>query len=210
MNERGEGIFPVEETFGLDDILADAAEAAAPVQSDLQRVVALCESLIERKAVVADLETQLEAAKKLVADVEQTQLPELMKEIKLTKLELEDGSTVELDQKLQCGITEARAPAAFQWLIDNDFAGLIKTEIRIAFDRGDFEQADEILRALKEDLEQEGAQLVPTVHNSTLKSWVKEQLEKGTEEGKEPFPRELFGVFVFDVAKVVPPKKSRK
>lgn len=158
--------------------------------SEIKRAVKLAELLIAKRKEVESLEQQLSLAKSDLQRIEQDDLPDLMMELELTTFTLSNGAKVEVQQDVQCGITEERRRAAHAWLIDNEFGGLIKTEVSVAFDRGHYDEAqrvaDEIGGAVKE-----------TVHPSTLKSFIKERLAAGT-----PLPFELFGIRPFNKVKI--------
>ena len=171
---------------------------AAPAEgASLERIVALAKILRQRQSAVEDLTQELSDAKEQLRKVEQEDLPELMRELGLELMRLEDGSTVEVVPDVQCAITEAHRPAAHAWLTANGFGGLIKTEVSVAFGRGEHDAA----LALAEKI---GGQVKESVHAQTLKAFVKEQMEAGT---KVPF--DLFSVFPFNKAKLKPAKKAR-
>lgn len=197
-----ESVFDTEnKPFDMSQVANDADPETTETQ--LERAVKLGALLLEQKSEVTRLEDELSAAKKKVTQTEQFDLPDLMQELKLTTFGLETGEMIELSSDLKCNITEERKPDALQWLIDHTFGGLIKTEVVIPFDRGGHAAA----MALYDDLIEvhEEATLKESVHAATLKSFVKEQMEKGTED----FPMELFGVFQYKVVKVVIPKKKK-
>lgn len=172
---------------------------AAPQEAgaSLERIVALARLLRQHQVTVETLTDELTDAKEALRKVEQEDLPELMRELGLELMRLEDGSTVEVVNEVQCAITEAHRPAAHAWLQDNGFGGLIKTEVSVAFGRG--EQAAALALAA-----QIGGTLKEAVHASTLKAFVKEQMEAGT---KVPF--DLFSVFPYAKAKLKAAKKAR-
>lgn len=158
--------------------------------SEIKRAVKLAELLIAKRKDVESLEQQLSLAKSDLQRIEQDDLPDLMMELELTTFTLSNGASVEVLQDVQCGISEERRRAAHDWLINNKFCGLIKTEVSVAFDRGGYEEA-------QRTAEQIGGSVKETVHPSTLKSFIKEQLAAGA-----PVPFELFGVRPFNRVKI--------
>ena len=172
---------------------------AAPEESgaSLERIVALARLLRQHQATVETLTEELTDAKEALRKVEQEDLPELMRELGLELMRLEDGSTVEVVNEVQCAITEANRERAHAWLTDNGFDGLIKTEVSVSYGRGERPKAIVLAASI-------GGTLKESVHPATLKSFVKEQMEAGT---KVPF--DLFSVFPYAKAKLKAAKKSR-
>lgn len=158
--------------------------------SEIKRAVQLAERLIGKREEVASLEQQLSVAKLDLQRLEQDDLPDLMMELELTTFTLSNGTKVEVQQDVQCGISEERRRAAHSWLIDHEFGGLIKTEVSVAFDRGGYAEAQRVAAEI-------GGAVKESVHPSTLKSFIKEQLAAGN-----PVPFELFGVRPFNRVKI--------
>jgi hypothetical protein len=168
--------------------------------NNVLRAVALAELMLKQEADVAAAEVALAEAKAKHRRTEQEDLPELMQELGLLEFKLLDGTKIIFDPDVQCGIkVENRAPAAL-WLIEHGFGGIIKTQLTIGFGRGEREKA---LEAAEKIEAQTGfaCGFEETVHPSTLKSFVKEQREKGTN-----FPPSI-DVHPFNRAKVKRPKQ---
>ena len=116
-------------------------------------------------------------------------------EIGLKEITLEDGSKITLVQDCDAAITEATRKGALEWLLKNNFGGLIKTQIDIKFDRGDHETAEEVYKELGKKYQ--GVELKEVVHPSTLKSFVKERMAAA-----QSIPMKLFNVRSYNKAKV--------
>ena len=185
-------------------MLLDEVENKEAPRDGMKRAIAVGELLLEQMAVVDDLEAKLKTAKDAVKKTTEDTLPELMKELGLKNFSLESGWGMTLEEKVQCGITEARREAAHRWLIDNGYGGLIKTEVVVPFDRGDQEQATALVETLRNDQHLADVNVREAVNAATLKSWVRERMEAGT-----ALPLDLFGVFSYNIVKVTPPKKKR-
>lgn len=170
------------------------------VPSDtLKTLTALCRQLANtnRQQIAAE-----EAAKQFKREAERIareDIPGVMTELGLSSLTLDDGTTIELKNVFNCGITEARRAAAHAWLKQHGFGGLIKT--RLIAEYG----PDEWLEA-KADAEGVGdrARLDEAVNQQTLKAFIRERLE-----ANDPPPNDLFGLFPFTEAKIVNKSKSR-
>lgn len=177
------------------DFEQDAAENKVATQTEVQRAIALAEEMVQRQNLVAQAEAELKTAKDRLKEIENKELPELLTELGLAEIKLADGSKIEVKEQVQCAITADNAEAAFKWLRDNGFAGIIKTGVTFEFDRGDDEAANKFAGEVFEQFGQTPA-VKNSVHAMTLKSFVKEQIEAGTD-----IPRETFSVFVFNQAK---------
>jgi hypothetical protein len=162
--------------------------------SDLKRIVVLANLLSEQQALVERLEEELKTAKAALLVTEREDLPTLMTELGLQEIKLDDGSIVKVVEDCSCGITEATRDRALRWLLDNDFGGLIKTQVAVAFGRGDHDAATKVFKALTKRYP-DAALLKEEVHPSTLKSFVKEQLAAGS-----PIPMDLFNVHPYNKA----------
>ncbi len=161
----------------------------------MSRVMTLANLLVKQQAETKALEDALKDAKARLRSLEREDLPALMAEIGLTELKLADGSVVSIKEEVDAGLSEERRPAALRWLLDNGFGGLIKTEITVAFERGQHDEAEKLAAEL--GLTVPNLNLTETVHSATLKSFVKEQLREG-----HAIPMDLFGVFPYSIAKV--------
>lgn len=160
--------------------------------SDLQRVVKLGELLVERRDALADAEAKAAEISKEVLRLEREDLPNLMTELGLSEITLTSGKIITIKEDLDTRISEANRPAAFAWLLDHGFGGIIKTLLTIPFGKGDREAAEAVRDELKAEHPDYEISLDESVHPSTLKSFVKERMKDG-----EPVPADLFGVYVY-------------
>jgi hypothetical protein len=78
-------------------------------------------------------------------------IPNLMESVNQPLLRTHSGEMIELTEQVFAKIPANRKPEAFQWLRDNDEAGMIKEE------------------------------LVTSVHPQTLKAWARGKLKEGVE-----------------------------
>lgn len=159
-------------------------------EGGVQRAVALARVLLSAKKTVDELSASLDAAKADVRRLEQEDLPDLMMELGLTSFKLEDGSSVEVQNDVVCGISEERRASAHAWLLENNFGGLIKTEVVARFGKGEHEQAVACAEAINGELKE-------SVHSATLKSFVKERMAAG-----QAIPFDLFGIMPFNRVKI--------
>lgn len=170
-------------------------------QGQLKRITDLAEQLLATQADVARLTAELEKLQKQQTRLEMEDLPELMREVELTSFRMKDGREIELVDEVSCGITKENSQAAMKWLDDNKFGGLIKTLVKVAFNREDREAAVKLASNVEATAKKKGLSIVPevveTVHASTLKSFVKEELSKG-----HAIPFDLFSIHPYSKVKI--------
>ena len=159
----------------------------------MKRIITLAELLVKQQKEVEKKDTELKAAKAAMLRTERDDLPELFKELEIIEVKLKDGSKVGVVDDVSTAITVANKDKAHEWLIKHDFGGLIKTEISIAFARGAHDKATKAHAVLAKRYD--GAELREGVHASTLKSFVKEQLQEG-----KKIPFKLFSIHPYSKA----------
>lgn len=181
----------------------DEATASTIGDARLGEVSRLAKLLVDADAEVERIEELLKAAKAHVTRIREEALPGAMQEIDLKEVTLSDGSKIKVVDEVYCSITEAKKAAAFEWLEENDFGGLIKTGVEVAYGR---DQRDDAL-AFYTKLAAEGkdVSISAGVHAQTLKAWMKEQLAEGRN-----VPMELFSARSVTVAKVTLPKTIKR
>jgi hypothetical protein len=155
---------------------------------------------LESAIVVSTIELGEKQAKldKILRDL----IPTIMDELGMSEFKLKDGSVISVKNDVKCGITEEHKEEAFTWLAEKGFDGIVKTKVMTEFGKGEMERAKAALRILMEA--GFGAIIDRNIHHMTLKSFVKERLEKG-----DNIPIETFGIFEFKQAKVTTPKQKR-
>ena len=168
--------------------------------TELQLVSTLCKRQVDQEALVASLEAQLKAAKEQLNYICQVELPNAMAELGVELIKLEDGSKIEVKQKYYASIPVENKDKAFAWLTSHNYESIIKNVVKCEFGKGENERAKEAMMELV------SLGLRPTqdmnVHPMTLKSFVKDLIERG-----EEFPMELFGAGTVNESKVTLPKK---
>lgn len=156
---------------------------------------ALANALVEADEDVERAERSLKDKKEAARRLREEALPAAMQEVGMSKVTLDSGRVISVAQEVYASIPAANKPAAYAWLEEHNFGGLIKTEVAVAFGRGETEKAIGLQDALREQgLE---ADLERSIHAQTLKAFIKEQLAAGNE-----LPLDLFGAMPVWVAKV--------
>jgi hypothetical protein len=121
-----------------------------------------------------------------------------MREVGIKTFTTTDGLVINVKPEVQVSISVANRPAAYQWLIDNGFGGLLKLDVELHFDRGDREKAEKLAEQLRK--KKLDVNIHQSIHAQTLKAFAKERIAD-TESDIE-FPLELFGARPYTVASV--------
>ena len=118
-----------------------------------------------------------------------------MDEYGVAELKMEDGSQISVSPFYSASIPKDRQQDAFNWLSEQGHGSLIKNHVTASFGRGE----DNLAKDLLAELGQRGmaTQTKTWVEPMTLKSFVKEQVEKG-----ENLPYDLLGIYVGQKAKI--------
>ena len=164
------------------DFESVAGDLTSINQSGISTVSNLSKQQIALELRIADLELELKEAKREHRKIAEDLLPAAMDEHGLTPF-------------YNASIAKDRADEAFRWLTEAGHGSLIKNHVTAAFGRGE----DNLAKDLLAELGQRGMQTQTKtwVEPVTLKSFVKEQVEKG-----ENLPYDLLGVFVGQKAKI--------
>lgn len=122
-------------------------------------------------------------------------IPEMMVELGIAGLELTDGKKLTIDKAYFAKIPDDKKSEAFNWLADNGYEALIKTDITTSFGKGEGDKVTSLKQTLVEG--QYSFEAKDNVHPQTLKALVRERLEEGND-----MPDELFGVYVKNITKI--------
>lgn len=157
--------------------------------NELNTVSNLAQKQINLSNEVSQIEDMLKAKKEELRLCQEQELPDAMSEAGLTKITLSTGENISINEFYAAHISKANQQQAYQWLVDNGHEGIIKNEVSLKFNRGESDIVDETVLALKSrGLAPEVKQ---SIHPSTLKAFVKEQLTTGND-----IPTEPFGVYI--------------
>jgi hypothetical protein len=178
----------------LDSIVSDANKPTASSDA-LEQISALAREQVDLEDQLLQAENKVKELKRALYDVSEVRLPEALLSVGMTSFTLEDGSTISCGKVYQAHISKANADAAHDWLRDNGHGDIIKNEIKVNFGKDQDAEAN----AFKEQLNAQGQVYTAkeAVHASTLKSFVRGELENGRD-----VPNDLFGVHLTTVSKV--------
>ena len=154
-------------------------------EGELSLVSALANKQVELAQELARLEEAVKAKKEEFRATSEQELPEAMQAAGLSELVLSTGEKITIAEFYNAHISKVNQETAYNWLVSNGHAGLIKNEVSLKFARDQERIAEETILALKaRGLSPEVRQ---SVHPSTLKAFVKEQLTSGKDIPSEPF-----------------------
>ncbi len=199
------------------DIEADSPDnqqgATLPVSDGvLKSISALASTLVMKQKQLAMLEEAAKELKLEIFELETKTLPDAMTSAQTRQFALTaeaGGGSITVEPFIQ-GSLPSKDPVkrdeALRWLHENGHDGIIKRALAVNLAKGQYEQGDEIKKAITEALEKLKLKKVVVedqedVHHMTLKSWAREM-----QENAEEFPAETLGLFIGQRAKVVLPK----
>ncbi len=149
--------------------------------------------LIEKD--IEDLEATLAEKKEALRNLTDERIPDALREIGMTKFAMTDGSIIEVKPFYSASIPADRRGEAYEWLRMHGYDDIIKNTVSVQFGRGEDDAAGDLINSIrKQGLLPEQAE---KIESQTLKAWVREMVEKGTE-----FPSELFGAYTGFKAKI--------
>jgi hypothetical protein len=188
----------------MDDALLQALTEGAEELPPDEALQGISELVKRRKYLaekVAVFEAQVAEARSRLRDLDEIQIPEAMSAVGMAKFSLEDGTVVSVEPFVDASIREEDRPTAHRWLEEHGYGDLIKHQVSVSFAR---EEGDDA-RALVEDLEGRGLSVADkeSVHPSTLKAFVREQMTKAAETGEPIVWPECIRVFQGRRAKLV-------
>lgn len=173
----------------------DLTDNLLPTDAELTRISQLAERQVRTEQDIQNLEIALDRKSKELTQIRDKELPNALAEIGMSSFTLKSGRKISVKTEVYASIPKDGAQKAFSWLRQHDFGSLIKNIISAEFGKGEDEAALKAAGLLAE------AGFRPeqkeSVHSSTLKAFLKEQISKG-----EDVPLELFGAFIVNRSKV--------
>ena len=149
-----------------------------------------------------NLEDQVKASeehtrtlKEKARELSQVVIPQMMKEMNITKLKLKDGASIEVSNFYSAKIILEKQEEAFNWLRSNGLGDIIKNDVTVTFGRGEDNKAM-AYATLAKGQGYEPVQKIG-VHPQTLKAVVRERTESG-----QDLPADLFNTFVGNQTKI--------
>lgn len=135
---------------------------------------------------IADLEQLLKEKRARLHSLCRVELPDLMTEVGTDHIGIPaNGNLAACDAVLRpfykaniaAGWSSDKQQLAFNWLTDNGFGDLIKTEVDVSFPREQHEKAQQLYKMLK--TKGFKPEFLQRVHHGVLTAWLQEQVEQG-------------------------------
>ena len=175
-----------EDLVGTDDVQEWTNNVT---DGELTIVSDLANKQLKLATEVSELEADLKAKKEELRLTSGQELPDAMQQAGLTQITLSSGEKIAINEFYNAHISKANQEKAYEWLVTNGHEGLIKNEVLLKFGREETEVVDQTVSALQSrGLSPEVRQ---SVHPSTLKAFVKEQITTGND-----IPTEPFGIYI--------------
>lgn len=152
----------------------------------LNELATLANALTEADLALEAAENAYKAAKEHARVLREETIPAAMQEAGVQSFTLGDGRKISIKLDVYASIPPDQKHAAFEWLSQNGFGGLIKTAVSVDFAKGELDKANNFYQ----DLLAHGynAKNDRSVHQQTLKAFLREQMAEG-----RAVPLELFG-----------------
>ena len=153
--------------------------------NELSVVSNLANKQLQVGSELAELEGAVKAKKEELRLISEQELPDAMQAAGLNEIVLSSGEKISIGEFYSAHISKANQEVAYEWLVSNGHEGLIKNEVLMKFGRDESGVVSETVYALQaRGLSPEVRQ---SIHPSTLKAFVKEQLTSGNDIPSEPF-----------------------
>lgn len=162
-----------------------------PDTSDvLGQISSLAEQQLEYQERVEELDSQLRVAKARLSSIAEHEIPALLDQVGVSELTTSNGVKIKISEKIRVSVSKQNQNDAMDWLVSNGHGGMIKSEVTAKYDRGQEEIASNLRDMLEDALGEDHVSQGRKVEPSTLRAFIKRQLEEGVD-----VPLELFGVF---------------
>jgi len=145
---------------------------------------------------IKNLEEKLGQVKAKYRELSEVDIPSMLSELGLSEITLANGNKISTSTYYSARISEDKRDEAFQWLGDNGFGDIIKNTVSVSFGR----EEDNSAKELAEELEGNGFSTAQKkwVEPMTLKAFIREQVEKGSD-----LPLETFNVYIGQKTRII-------
>lgn len=118
----------------------------------LAELTGLAREQLEAEALVSELKAQLERAEANLKDIAERRMPAMMEALELREFKLQNGTTIEIEERIFASIPKDRRGPAHQWLRDNGSGALVRRKVVMEFGVGEDEMAAGILAYLQDGM----------------------------------------------------------
>jgi hypothetical protein len=159
-------------------------------EGQLAQLSILADRQADAEHAVARLTADLAKANDQLRSICEHELPALMDELGMQDFTTTSGLKVTVRETIRASIPKDRKEAAFDWLDEHGHSSLVKRMFAVSFGRDEEKWARKFAADLRRRKRELSVDDIKKVESSTLRAFVKNQLEEGLE-----LPLELFGVF---------------
>jgi hypothetical protein len=179
----------MEKEMNNIDMFEKDAEALVIKNEDISSVGELARRAKELEKELEELEASMKERKEQQRKLLEESIPAMLQELGMKEFKMSDGSQIQVKAFYNASIKEENRAKAYEWLRDNGYDDIIKNTVSVQFGRGEDQLCDTLLNQLRE--QNYPVQQAQKIEPQTLKAWVREKVEQGSE-----FPTELFGVYI--------------
>lgn len=171
------------------------AQALTVANDGLSDIASLAKLALQLEREIAELDETVKERKETLRNLTEVRIPEALNELGMSSFKMADGSSIEVKPFYSASIPAERKGEAYEWLRQHGYDDIIKNTVSVQFGRGEDEDAGKMLELVRKSgyIPDQAEKIEPM----TLKAWVREMVEQGTE-----FPSELFGAHVGQKAKI--------
>lgn len=173
----------------INSLFEQDADALTVKNEDLSSVGALAKRAKELEKEIGDMESVLKERKEQQRKLMEEAIPAMLQELGMAKFTMTDGSEIVVKPFYNASIPEEKRAQAYEWLREHGYDDIIKNTVSVRFGRNEDKLCETLLNQLRE--QNYPVEQAQKIEPQTLKAWVREQVERGSE-----FPTELFGVYV--------------
>ena len=140
-----------KETWIFDEVEKHSKKKKLP-NVGLEVVTKIGNKLVEKKKNLAKEEERLKTLKAEIREIEERELPDAMRACNgMTRFDLKDGSQIKVKDEIFCSIPLDKKADALKWLEENGHAGLIKHDVKVSFAKGEYDEADKLIKVLNKN-----------------------------------------------------------
>lgn len=188
-----------DEVYEFD---ADDRVQHKPSEDALKQLVYLADQQLTLEAEVTKLEEQLKAKQGDLNEVANKQIPKLMKECRISGIDLPNGMKLTLKAEWKAKLYEdpEQRLAQIAWLDSHGLSNIVKRKLALGFSRDDVELMDVVTEVVSK-MGQIEVKKTFDVHNGQMVAALKESLKAGVD-----VPLKTFQMFEVRRAKIARPK----
>jgi hypothetical protein len=168
---------------------ADAAAAKTFSEEDLSELARHAAEQLKLERDIKEAEDYLKALNDRHHKISEEIIPNKMMSIGMSEFKLISGQKISIKRFYSASISDENRVAAFDWLESNGHTDIIKHLVTVPIGRGE----DDVWSATTDFLKEKGIVYTDEqkIHPQTLKAFVKEQVETGSD-----LPLDTFKVYI--------------